>query len=156
MPLTLFHQPLNIIFFSRYHLYEFRAAHGLMKVPKPHWSRFPSTWTWSVACMWQQWGLPQLTLLGKSLNTIRYAEKSPYQQSACDLTPTLTSQVGAYSPGGLFYAHYDVIGLVKLCWFIWNDQQLTSQFTLCLIPGYSERILCWRKNCDNHALCKSD
>ena len=68
--------------------------------------------------MLRQRGLPQLTLLGKSLNTIRYAEKSLFKQSACDLTSTLTWQVGAYSPGGLFYAHYDVIGLVKLCWLI--------------------------------------
>ena len=26
---------------------------------------------------------------------------------------TFSWKVGAYSPGGLFYAHYDVIGLVR-------------------------------------------
>ena len=59
----------------RCHLSESRAVRGLMKGMRPPWSRCPSTWTWSAASTWQQWGLRQLTRPGKSPNSIRFANK---------------------------------------------------------------------------------
>ena len=45
----------------------------------------------------------------------------------------LSFQVGAYSPGGLFYAHYDVIGLVckkMINYFVYWIQHLKLSGTV--------------------------